>query len=89
MAYLMEKLEEVKEKKRIKMERKAKWNNWLKTQAMFYKKTSTNYKKVSHQGNSDLNFYSGTVLNQTALIVRIKSLFFQSMILISKLWRQI
>ncbi|CAI2384675.1 unnamed protein product [Moneuplotes crassus] len=45
MQYLKEKLEEVKEKKRTKMERRAKWKNWVKTQAMFYKKTSTNYKK--------------------------------------------
>ena len=47
MAYLREKLEEVKANKKIKMERRAKWKNWIKTQAMFYKKTSTNYKKVS------------------------------------------
>ena len=26
------------------MTRRAKWENWQKTQAMFYKKTSTNYK---------------------------------------------
>jgi lipoprotein NlpI len=45
MAYLREKLEEMKDRKRTKKERKAKWENWVKTQAMFYKKTSTNYKK--------------------------------------------
>jgi tetratricopeptide (TPR) repeat protein len=39
------KLEEYKEKKKIKIERKGKWENWKKTQALFYKKTSTNYKK--------------------------------------------
>lgn len=27
------------------MERRAKWENWRKTQEMFYRKTSTNYKK--------------------------------------------
>ena len=28
-----------------KKERRAKWENWKKTQEMFYKKTSTNYNK--------------------------------------------
>lgn len=45
MAYLRDKIEEMKDKKRTKKERKAKWENWVKTQAMFYRKTSTNYKK--------------------------------------------
>jgi len=37
----------MKENKKMKMERRAKWKMWMKTQAMFYKKTSTNYRKVS------------------------------------------
>lgn len=43
--YLKTKVEEYKEKKKRKIERRAKWENWIKTQAMFYKKTSTNYHK--------------------------------------------
>ena len=35
----------MKDKKARKLERKAKWENWKKTQAMTHKKTSTNYKK--------------------------------------------
>jgi tetratricopeptide (TPR) repeat protein len=42
---LREKLEEYKSKKKTKLERRAKWENWKKTQALFYRKTSTNYKK--------------------------------------------
>jgi tetratricopeptide (TPR) repeat protein len=38
-------LEDYKEKKKKKMERKDKWEKWKKTQALFYRKTSTNYKK--------------------------------------------
>ena len=45
MADLRNRLEEHKVKKARKMERKAKWENWRKTQEMFYRKTSTNYKK--------------------------------------------
>ena len=45
MAELRDKLEEHKVKKARKMERRAKWENWKKTQEMFYKKTSTNYAK--------------------------------------------
>jgi tetratricopeptide (TPR) repeat protein len=45
MDYLKEKIEELKERKKLKKERKLKWENWVKTQALFYKKTSTNYKK--------------------------------------------
>jgi tetratricopeptide (TPR) repeat protein len=45
MDYLKTKVEEFKEKKKRKLERRAKWENWIKTQAMFYKKTSTNYHK--------------------------------------------
>lgn len=45
MSDLRERLEEHKVKKARKMERRAKWENWKKTQALFYKKTSTNYHK--------------------------------------------
>jgi len=45
MEELRDKLEEMKTKKAQKMHRKAKWENWKKTQAMTHKKTSTNYKK--------------------------------------------
>ena len=45
MDYLKSKLEELKERRKTKKERKAKFDLWIKTQAMFYKKTSTNYKK--------------------------------------------
>ena len=45
MADLKGKLEEHKVKTAKKMERRAKWNNWRKTQEMFYKKCSTNYQK--------------------------------------------
>lgn len=42
---LLEKVEALKEKKRLRVIRKARWENWMKTQALFYKKTATNYKK--------------------------------------------
>lgn len=45
MDELRGKLAEYKEKQKRKIERKGKWENWKKTQALFYKKTSTNYKK--------------------------------------------
>jgi tetratricopeptide (TPR) repeat protein len=45
MDILKTKVEEYKEKKAKKIVRKAKWDNWRKTQEMFYKKTSTNYNK--------------------------------------------
>lgn len=45
MTDLRGRLEEQKVKKARKMERRAKWDNWKKTQALFYKKTSTNYHK--------------------------------------------
>lgn len=35
------------------MERRAKWENWKKTQALFYRKTSTNYKKWDHFESSE------------------------------------
>jgi hypothetical protein len=45
MEDLRDKLEDYKEKTIRRKERKAKWENWKKTQALFYRKTSTNYKK--------------------------------------------
>ena len=45
MAELRNKLEEHKIKQAKKLERRAKWNNWKKTQEMFYRKCSTNYAK--------------------------------------------
>ena len=45
MDELRGKVEEYKDKKKRKLERRAKWENWKKTQEMFYKKTSTNYNK--------------------------------------------
>ena len=57
---MKDKLEDFKEKQRRKKERKAKWENWKKTQAMFYRKTSTNYKKWEHFESSDVS-NDGTV----------------------------
>ena len=45
METLKDKVEEHKAKVKRKIERRGKWNNWKKTQEMFYKKTSTNYSK--------------------------------------------
>ena len=45
MDYLKSKVEQMKERKKTKMERKSKFDLWIKTQALFYRKTSTNYKK--------------------------------------------
>lgn len=45
MTELRGRLGEHKEKQARKMWRRAKWENWKKTQAMFYCKTSTNYRK--------------------------------------------
>lgn len=45
MAELRGKLEEHKVAIHRKKDRRAKWENWKKTQAMFYCKTSTNYNK--------------------------------------------
>lgn len=45
MADLKELLEVHRDAKKKKMIRKSKWDNWKKTQAMFYCKTSTNYNK--------------------------------------------
>eukprot|EP00347_Sterkiella_histriomuscorum_P021645 403333259 len=42
---LKDKIEDHKIRIQKKKERKSKWDNWKKTQALFYKKTSTNYKK--------------------------------------------
>ena len=45
MEYLKEKVEEHKKERAKKLTRRAKWENWRKTQSMFYCKTSTNYSK--------------------------------------------
>ena len=45
MTSLRGQLEEYKKKEARKKMRRAKWENWKKTQAMFYCKTSTNYNK--------------------------------------------
>lgn len=45
MDELKTKLEEHKQKTGKKKTRRAKWENWKKTQEMFYKKCSTNYNK--------------------------------------------
>lgn len=53
MSELRGKLEVHKDKMKRKIEQKGKWENWKKTQAMFYKKTSTNYKKWDfYEGSS-------------------------------------
>ena len=41
----MERVHDMQEKNVKKKQRRAKWENWKKTQAMFYCKTSTNYNK--------------------------------------------
>lgn len=45
MDELKTKLEEHKQKTGHKKTRRAKWENWKKTQELFYRKTSTNYNK--------------------------------------------
>ena len=45
MIELKEKLDKYKSAEVKRKEKKDKWDLWVKTQAMFYKKTSTNYKK--------------------------------------------
>jgi tetratricopeptide (TPR) repeat protein len=57
MTELREKLGGYKERKNTKKQRRAKWENWKKTQAMFYCKTSTNYNKwdVFESSESDEN----------------------------------
>ncbi len=42
-AELLAKVEGMKEKKKRNVIRKGRWENWVKTQALFYKKTATNY----------------------------------------------
>ena len=54
MDELKTKVEEHKQTQAKKMTRRGKWENWQKTQAMFYKKTSTNYKKWDmYESNSE------------------------------------
>jgi hypothetical protein len=45
MTELRGRLEDYQKKVHRKKVRRAKWENWKKTQAMFYCKTSTNYNK--------------------------------------------
>lgn len=45
MDELKDKIDIYKAKVIRKKERKAKWEQWKKTQLIFYRKTSTNYKK--------------------------------------------
>lgn len=45
MDELRTKLEEYKQKTGKKKTRRGKWENWKKTQELFYRKTSTNYHK--------------------------------------------
>jgi hypothetical protein len=45
MTSLRGRLEDYQKKVARKKMRRAKWENWKKTQAMFYCKTSTNYNK--------------------------------------------
>ena len=45
MTSLRGQLEDYQKKVSRKKMRRAKWENWKKTQAMFYCKTSTNYNK--------------------------------------------
>jgi hypothetical protein len=49
----MAKLEAYKVKKNEKQMRRQRWENWLKTQAMLHKKTSTNYKKWDYFESSE------------------------------------
>ena len=52
-ADLMAKLEVYKEKKNNKAKRRLQWENWVKTQSMLHKKTSTNYKKWDYFESSE------------------------------------
>ena len=45
MEDLRERVSGMQEKEAKKKVRRAKWENWKKTQALFYCKTSTNYNK--------------------------------------------
>ena len=47
------KVEEYKKRKAAKDERKNKWENWRKTQAIYWKKTSTNYSKWDYFTSSE------------------------------------
>jgi len=47
------KVEDYKKKKAAKDERKNKWEKWRKTQAIYWKKTSTNYSKWDYFTSSD------------------------------------
>lgn len=53
---LLVKVEEYKEAKLRKQERKKKWELWKKTQAIFWKKTATNYEKWDYFTDSEDEF---------------------------------
>jgi tetratricopeptide (TPR) repeat protein len=53
---LLAKVDEYKEAKLRKQERKRKWELWKKTQAIFWKKTSTNYEKWEYFTDSEDEF---------------------------------
>lgn len=53
---LLEKVEEFKEAKFRKQERKKKWELWKKTKAIFWKKTATNYEKWEYFTDSEDEF---------------------------------
>ncbi len=52
-AELMAKVEVIKKKRADKEKRKYKWDQWKKTQAIYWKKTSTNYSKWDYFTSSD------------------------------------
>lgn len=65
MADLKDRLEEHKKKIAIKKTRRAKWENWKKTQAMFYCKTSTNYRKWDmFESESDSDKEEDPIVNE-------------------------
>ena len=53
---LLEMVDKYKDAKSRKQERKKKWELWKKTQAMFWKKTSTNYEKWEYFTDSEDEF---------------------------------
>jgi len=62
MDELKTKLEEHKQKMGKKKTRRAKWENWKKTQELFYKKTSTNYSKWDMFESSEEEFESEPIV---------------------------
>jgi tetratricopeptide (TPR) repeat protein len=53
---LLEKVEEFKDAKMRKQDRKKKWELWQKTKAIFWKKTATNYEKWDYFTDSEDEF---------------------------------